>query len=122
LRKGAGGVDISDQFGFQIDIQSGDSFPPDVFSLDANLRLILNIIRPAHTLFRIRYVFNDVYQPPGGSGGSDGAGGIIDTMRWKMSQYYYEDFRSYWDGIQDRDRLGVKVNQSVSDEDHSEDF
>jgi len=119
LRNRAGGVDISDQFGFQIDIQSGEAFPPDVFALDANLRLILNIIRPAHTLFRIRYIFNDVYKP---DPNIDGAGGIVDAMSWKMSQYYYEDFRSYWAGVQDRDRLGVKVNQSISNEDHSEDF
>lgn len=116
IRQGASGYDISDQFGFQIDLD-GSSLPTNVFALDANIRLILDIIRPAHTLYRIRYIFRDTYQP-----NQDGAGRILDAYRWKMSTYYYEDFRIYSGGIKDRDRLGVKVNQLVSDEDHSDDF
>ena len=116
VRRGASGLDISDQFGFQIDIDCPlGVFPPDVFQTDANVRLILNIIRPAHTLFRIRYIFHDSYNPNGGTG-------ILDALRWRMSNYYYEDFRRYFGGIRDRDRLGVKTNNTVTDEDHSADF
>lgn len=117
VRKGVPGLDISDQFGFQIDVQATGGFPPDIFTLDSNIRLILDIIRPAHTLFRIRYIFKDTYQP-----NQDKGGKILDAMRWRMANYYYDDFRTYPEGIRDRDRLGVKVNQSVTDEDHSRDF
>jgi hypothetical protein len=73
-------------------------------------------VRPAHTLFRIRYIFTDEYIP------GDGIGQILDAMRWHMGVYYYDDFRSYWNGIRDRDRLGKKTNQCVTAEDHSDDF
>lgn len=119
VREGASGLDISDQFGFQIDIESlgGGGFPPDLFLVDSNIRLILDIIRPAHTLFRIRYIFKDDFNPNPEQGGV-----ILDASRWKLSNYYYEDFRHFTEGLKDRDRLGTKVNQAVTGEDHSADF
>ena len=118
IRAGASGLDISDQFGFGIDvvIPLGGGFPANLFAVDSTLRMLLDIIRPAHTLFRIRYIFQDHYIPPGPGGE------IIDVMRWRMSSYYYADFRSYWVGIRDRDRLGRKVNQQVAGESHTSDF
>lgn len=115
-RAGASGLDISDQFGFQITIDTGGVFPPDALVVEQSLRVILDVIRPAHTLFRIRYLFTDNYNPnePGGQ--------VIDAMRWKLASYYYEDFRSYWRGLRDRDRLGRKESQTVTNEDHSKDF
>jgi len=117
VRAGASGLDISDQFGFQIDIDSLGGFPTDVFTLDSNIRLILDIMRPAHTLFRIRYVFRDTYTP-----NTDQTGKVLDAMRWRLANYYYDDFRVYPRGLRDRDRLGVKTNQKVFNEDHSMDF
>jgi hypothetical protein len=116
VREGASGLDISDQFGFQVDVMTGGSFPPDVFALDAGTRALLDIIRPAHTLFRIRYIFTDKYLP------NDTLGKIVDASRWHLATYFYEDFRSYWAGILNRDRLGAKTNQAIVDEDHSSDF
>lgn len=116
VRAGASGLDISDQFGFQIDIETGGTFPPGIFEIEQSLRVILDIIRPAHTLFRIRYIFRDDYNP------NDPTGQILDEFRWRMASYYYEDYRSYWGGLKDRDRLGKKVNRTVTGEDHSSDF
>jgi hypothetical protein len=118
VRQGASGLDISDQFGFDIDyiVPPGGGFPPDVFQAESAIRQILDLVRPAHTLFRIRYIFSDEYFP------NDPIGKILDAMRWRMGIYYYDDIRSYWQGIRDRDRLGKKVNQCVMGEDHSEDF
>jgi len=117
VRAGASGLDISDQFGFQIDIDALGGFPTDVFTLDSNIRLILDILRPAHTLFRIRYVFRDTYTP-----NADTVGKVLDTSRWRLANYYYDDFRIYPRGLKDKDRLGVKTNQTVVAEDHSMDF
>ena len=119
VRQGAAGLDISDQFGFQIDVETQNQFPQGVFDLQSSIRTILDIIRPAHTLFTIRFIFTDDYTPPGNE---DRPGEIIDEMRWRMWSYYYEDYRSYWSGIVDRDRLGVKENQCVTAENHSKDF
>ncbi len=115
-RAGASGLDISDQFGFQINVVTTGTFPADVLQVQSSIRTILDIIRPAHTLFTIRYIFEDEYNP------NDPTGRVLDEMRWKMASYYYEDYRSYWVGIRNVDRLGKKTNQTVTDEDHSQDF
>jgi hypothetical protein len=115
-RAGAGGFDISDQFGFQINLETSGTFPPDVFQLQSALRTIIDIVRPAHTLFTIRYIFRDEYNP------NDPEGRILDAMRWDLANYYYDDFRSYWKGLKGRDRLGRKTCQQVTDEDHSNEF
>lgn len=120
VRQGAANLDISDQFGFQIDVETGNQFPTDIFDLQSSIRTILDIVRPAHTLFRIRFIFNDDYIPNPDS--EDRAGDVIDEMRWRMWTYYYEDYRSYWAGTLDRDRLGKKVSQCIQAEDHSQDF
>lgn len=115
-RAGASGLDISDQFGFQIDVETGGVFPAGLFDLQSSLRIILDIIRPAHTLFRIRFIFRDDYRP------NDPIRRILDSVKWRLASYYYEDYRSYWDGFTDVDRLGEKVNQQVVGENHSSDF
>jgi hypothetical protein len=117
VRRGVSGLDISDQFGFDIDIviPVGGGFPLDIFNVDATIRQLIDIVRPAHTLYRIRFIFQDKYIPT-----VDGK--IQDAMRWAMSSYYYDDFRSYWRGLRDKDRLGRKTNVAVADEDHSADF
>ena len=119
VRQGASGLDISDQFGFNIDVvvPAGGTFPVNLFQVDSTLRMLLDIIRPAHTLYKIRYIFSDTYTP-----NADTTGQILDAMRWSLAIYEYEDLRSYWNGIRDRDRLGAKVNQVVVAEDHSADF
>ncbi len=115
---GGGGLDISDQFGFQIDVVTPEgTFPPAIFEIDSAVRILLDIIRPAHTLFRVRYVFSDKYLP-----NQDTVNRILDTVRFKLSAYYYEDFRTYCAGIADVDRLGHKTNYKVVSEDHSDDF
>jgi len=118
LRQGASGLDISDEYGFTVDYIAppGGGFPPNLFESDSAIRQILDLVRPAHTLYRIRYIFTDTYIP------NDTIGRILDAMRWRMGIYHYDDFRSYWAGIRDRDRLGKKVNQCVVGELHSDDF
>ena len=113
VRQGASGLDISDEFGFRIDIAcTNNEFPANTFMNDAALRMILQIIRPAHTLYQLRYVFQDAYP-------SDS---ITDTSNWKLDNYYYEDFRAYWDGLLDRDSLGRKLSKAVTGENHSKEL
>jgi len=115
-RAGASGLDISDQFGFTINVETTGAFPPGIFDLQTSIRIILDIVRPAHTLFRIRFIFRDDYKP------NNPFNRVLDSMKWRLSSYYYEDYRSYWCAVKDRDRLGKKTNTQVVSEDHSEDF
>ena len=118
FRAGASGLDISDQFGFQVDLDTPlNVFPTEFFTNQANIMQLLDVIRPAHTLYRIRVIFRDSYSPNG-----DTLGTILDSMRWNLSSYEYDDLRKNFSGIQGVDTLGVKQNQSVLAEDHSEDF
>ena len=94
VREGSAGLDISDQFGFQIDVATPNQFPQEIFNLQSSIRIILDIVRPAHTLFRIRFVFTDDYEPNPDTGGR-----VLDAMRWELQSYYYEDYRSYWAGL-----------------------
>jgi hypothetical protein len=115
VRQGASGLDISDQWGFQIMLE-GNQFPPDLFNFQSALRAILDMVRPAHTLYTLRYVFGDTYNP------NDPTGRVLDSVKWRMASYYYEDFRTYWGGLAGQDRLGRTLNQAVTGEDHSGDF
>jgi hypothetical protein len=116
VQEGQAGLDISDQFGFQVDVAAPNQFPANLFELQGSIRIILDIVRPAHTLFTIRYIFTDEFIPNGE------AGKIIDSVKWRIACYYYEDYRSYWAGIRNVDRLGKKECQRVTGEDHSNDF
>jgi len=113
VREGASGLDISDEFTFNVDvlIPSGGGFPPNAMNVDSTVRMLLDIVRPAHTLFMIRYIFQDQYVGP-----------VKDAVRSSLGIYYYDDFRSYWQGIRDRDRLGRKTNQAIVGEQHGPDF
>jgi len=113
VRQGASGLDISDEFTFSVDVTAapGGGFPPNAMAVDSTVRQLLDIVRPAHTLFRIRYIFNDQYLGP-----------LKDAMRWGLNSYYYDDFRSYWPGIKNRDRLGRKTNHAILGEAHGDDF
>jgi hypothetical protein len=119
VRAGASGLDISDQFGFQVDLNlsPSDGFPPDVFSLSSAIRQLLGIIRPAHTLFRLRFVFDDKYAPNPESGGV-----ILDAYKWHLYVYSYEDLRVYGEGVSSVDDLGFQKNTLILGEDHTEDF
>ena len=113
VREGASGLDISDEFTFSLDtlIPSGQGFPTGAMDVDSTVRMLLDIVRPAHTLYRIRYIFQDAYLGP-----------MLDAVRSSLGAYYYDDIRSYWGGIKNVDRLGKKTNQTVAAEQHGPDF
>lgn len=82
--------DISEQFGFGVDFELEAEFPKDPFILDRNVRLLLEIIRPAHTLYRLRHVFKD---------DADLIDRISDDSEWSLRDYHYDDVRFYCGGM-----------------------
>lgn len=125
-RKPGSGFDISDQFGFGVDVIMGSPGDVDVFLADRNIRLLLNIIRPAHTLFRLRYVIGDEFlgnQDPDQPSDATGFNAkVLDSFDFVLDCYDYEDFRRFVEGVEGVDLLGVKRPKSVVAEDHSGDF
>jgi hypothetical protein len=88
-RKDKSTSDIGDQFEFVIEFDLDDQFTEDHFRLKRNINLLLELIKPAHTLFASRNIFGEMFDV------SD-----IDTKtEWNLSNHYYEDVRSYWRGM-----------------------
>jgi len=99
-----------DQFAFEINLSrivgttevDGEEvdlygFPAeDPFTFQRNLELVLKALKPAHTLYDLRFVFKDSF------GGDDGEGGELfeDSVSWDLRSYYYGDFRKYCLGAQ----------------------
>lgn len=125
-RKPGSGFDISDQFGFGVDVIMDSPGDIDVFLAEKNIRVLLNIIRPAHTLYRLRFILSDEYfgnqdpdQPPDAIGIN---AKIVDSFDFVLSCYDYEDFRKFISGVEGVDTFGSKKPVSVIAEDHSSDF
>jgi len=122
-RKPGSGYDISDEFGFEIDVLFGSLAGTDVLLSNRMMRILLNIIRPAHTLLRIKYVLQDTWNGQGNPDPSrDNLAKMADSFRFVLSNYGYEDLRKFVDGVQGVDDLGVKRPQRVLNEDHSGQF
>lgn len=115
----ASGLDISDQFSFAFDVILTAPGAVDVISADRNIKIVLGIIRPAHTLYKIKYILQDAY---GGQQSASNPHKITDTFSFVLSNYGYEDFRRNVAGVAGIDPLGVKKSVSVIGEDHSSDF
>jgi hypothetical protein len=123
-RNPSSGLDISDQFGFSIDVALSSPADIDLFVSDRNIRIILQILRPAHTLYTIRYILSDEYlgnnalpyvgpRPPHK---------VEDSLVMNLSDYKYEDFRKYVLGVYGVDEDGFKKSYSAIAEDHSSSF
>lgn len=111
--------DISDQFSFSFDILLPSPGSIDVISADQNVRIVLDIIRPAHTLYKLKYILQDAYV---GQQGADSPDKVSDAISASLSNYGYEDFRRFFQGVAGVDPLGVKLPHAVVGEDHSREF
>lgn len=120
-RNPSSGFDISDEYGFSIDVFLASPGSIDEFLAEKNIRILLNIIRPAHTLYRLRFILQDVYT---GQKNDDEfqPNKVIDTFTFDLANYNYEDFRKFVEGVERIDLLGKKKAVSVVAEDHSADF
>lgn len=86
----------TDQFTFEINVSdtrdvtidgetvSIPDFPDDPFVLLENVRIILRALKPAHTLYDYRHLFQESFK-----------GRISAELSWEMSNYYYQDWRRY---------------------------
>jgi hypothetical protein len=118
-RKKGSGYDISDEFGLTIDVILPNPGSVNTILADKNVRILLAIIRPAHTLFNLKFILQDVYL---GQKTASHPGKVSDSFKAIISNYSYEDFRKFTEGVAGLDRKGFKKAVSVSGEDHSSDW
>lgn len=83
---------FDDQFIFEVNMitDDGAGMPADPFTLQENIRLILQALKPAHTLYEYRHLFKETLGPI-----------FSDQLSWDLTNYYYEDFRKYCLGIKE---------------------
>lgn len=81
---------LDDQFEFEVNVtytdpETGEQrFPPDPFVLAENVRIVLRALKPAHTLYDYRHLFQETFGQF-----------FTATSSWELSNYYYEDFRRF---------------------------
>jgi hypothetical protein len=125
-RRPGSGFDISDQFGFTIDVLLDSPGQIDVFLAEKNVRILLAIIRPAHTLYTLKFILQDTYEGPGPKpqdpGTSVKTNKVKESFVFDLQQYGYEDVRRFVEGVRGVDVLGSKSLVQVTDESHDGDF
>lgn len=115
-RKKGSGYDISDEFGITIDVILPNPGSVNTILADKNIRILLAIIRPGHTLYKLKFILQDVYL---GQKTASNPNKISDSFRAVLSNYSYEDFRKFVEGVSGVDKKGFKKAVAVYDEDHS---
>lgn len=119
----ASGYDISDEFVFAFDIILPSAGSIDVMMADQNIRAVLDIIRPAHTLYKLKYILQDAYVGQNNPGiGPTINSKMADAFSFVISNYGYEDFRKFVDGVAGVDPLGSKKAIPVVGEVHTGDL
>lgn len=108
-----------DDFSFDVDVILSSPGSMDSILADRNIRLLLGIIRPGHILYRTRFIINDIFL---GVSTLSRPQKVTDSLFSNLSDYSYEDFRKFVEGIEGIDYLGSKKSVSVTGEDHSSDF
>jgi hypothetical protein len=113
------GFDISDQFGFSIDVIMDSPNQFDEFLADRNAKILLALMRPAHTLYQIKYILQDTYEgtlSPTYNPPSNGRTYKIgDALRLVFSDYQYEDFRKFYGGVYQLDKFGAQRVITISE-------
>lgn len=84
---------IDDQFTFDVLVETngGTAFPTNPFTLEGNVALILDALKPAHTLYTYSFLFREVFGP------------LFDdtNMSWELSEYFYDDLRKFCYGAKE---------------------
>ena len=83
------GYALSDEFLYEVNISvaNGTQFPVDPVTLQENLKLVLDVLAPAETIYEYRHVFQDSLVPV-----------FTDSLSMDLNAHYYDDFRRYWLG------------------------
>jgi len=122
-RKPNSGYDISDQFTFEIDVYLANPAAYNVNMSDRNVRILLGIMRPAHTLYRLRNIVQDEYTGnigfPSSGTNPPHAVKVLESPTYDSSTGMYEDFRKFSLGVSGIDTLGAKSSVAVVGESHS---
>ena len=98
-----------EQIGHKHDLVS--LFPDAPLTVLHNAKLVLDALRPAHTIYDYRHLFRDVF------------GALFsDEMSFDYDIYHYEDFRKFWVGAKSLTGIGTTLNDRTLFRDVDRDF
>ena len=97
------------EFYFDVSVLLSDSRFMSLVQTDSNLRFLLDIVKPAHTLYTLRNVLNEPFF----------TSSMSDFASDNSVVYNQEEFRRDWYGIKGVDPLGMLTPTVVTNEDHS---
>lgn len=86
----AWGFDEQFEFEINVSVDGGTDFPPDPFTLQENVIIVLRALKPAHTLFQYRHLFLETFGTL-----------FTDVPSFDFSNAYYDDTRKYCDGARE---------------------
>jgi hypothetical protein len=81
--------DPSQAHTFDVYIDSDGEFSDNFGQFQRSIGVLLDLVRPAHTIFGLSWVFEDIVP-------SDE---IDDAVTWNMNRYRYDDVRRNWEGL-----------------------
>jgi hypothetical protein len=117
------GFDISNQFGFDISLILNNASEVNTILSDKNVRILMSILKPAHTLYRIKNILQDEYTGAGNKTDNPftltSTNKIKDESRFGLSNYGYESFKKSVYGVDGVDEAGSKKPVVVLEEDHT---
>ena len=104
-----GDIENGGEFGFLVEIEAtGGGFIDHPVEVSQAIGILMDILRPAHTLYVITHVLRETVPSPS----SDALRSIVGS--W----YRYEDTRKLWEGLYGTDRLGMQRVRAVTGEVH----
>jgi hypothetical protein len=95
---------IDNQFEMELFIE-GFPVGVDPFQLLANLKIVVEALKPAHTLFQFSWLFREVFPPIFDDEDGDGD----PNMSWVLDTYYYDDFRKNCYGVKEISGTGATL-------------
>lgn len=109
------GWDVSNQHEIEVNISVGenkDGIVSDPLLLQRNVEIVLQALKPAHTLIVYRNLIQETFGPV-----------FSDSVSWNLGLYYYEDARRFCDGTKElTGTAGETLSNTLLFSDPSRDF
>ena len=109
-------VQEAEDYTFDVTLEGGNNTfgSSDPVLLEQNVRLLVDALRPAHTVYRLRHLFRETLSQP-----VDTVGYPNSRLTVSVSDEHYDDARSFWTGVESigsvADVTGRWLNDTTTD-------
>ena len=109
-------VQEAEDYTFDVTLEGGNNMfgSSDPVLLEQNVHLLVDALRPAHTVYRLRHLFRETLAHP-----VDTVGYPNSRLTVSVSDEHYDDARSFWTGVESigsvADVTGRWLNDTTTD-------